>query len=215
MIAISRHFLLPCAVIAAGLLIGGAGLAAGSSDRDDAGARGSLADAMPGRIGLPADFCLVERDAGPVHGRLWGAFAPPPSRGATQQLLAVDCATLREVEAGRLRRPTRLIGIYSLRPDPDLPPSAEAALAALEQRFSRPELAVKAPVIGRDRQAIYLEQGRSAAAGSGEPRGVSAFTFRSRDAFVVNVFYFGEAPPTETIRAQAEMTVRGLLAAAP
>lgn len=198
--------LLPLGV--AGVLGGGLALAAGTDTPlplQEAGPSLSLP-------ALPVGLCAVEPRAGAVQAKLWSRMVPPPQRAATLLFLAVDCPAVTQAEAGRLVRPSTLLTILGLQPDPRLPHGMTEALAALETRFSAPELAAKAPVLGRDDRAVYLRQGDWADVKAQGPRGVTSFTFRAGKPIVVNLLHFAPPPAVTAIRAQVEQVVRDLAA---
>ncbi|WP_449255403.1 hypothetical protein [Bosea sp. (in: a-proteobacteria)] len=182
------------------------GLAAGGGSTPGAGRASAFVQPV-----LPADFCAVVPGAGAMQGELWRRTVPPPERGATLRFLAVDCASLHRLEAGHLARPAAMLTILDLQPDPRLPPAPPAALEALEKRFGAPELAAKAPVLGRDERAVYLQQGDWSAQAAPGPRGVSAFAFRGAGPFVVNIFHFAKPPAVAAVREQVEGVVRSVI----
>ncbi|WNJ92840.1 hypothetical protein [Bosea sp. 685] len=162
------------------------------------------------RLDVPAGFCPVEPQRGGNHAKLWESFTPPPQRNSKLLALEIDCATLREIETGPLRRPRSLFSVLTSPPDPRLPNSLEGALGALETRFSRAEIASKAPVLGRDGYAVYVEQRQMGRDGRPGLAGVSAFTLWQGKPFILNVIQFdGEAQVPE-IRTRLAATVRSL-----
>lgn len=160
-------------------------------------------------LDLPEGFCTVDPRRGGDHAKLWQSFAPPPQRRANLLALAIDCLTLQAVEASGLRRPRSLLTLVDSPPDPRLPASLPDALAALEQRFSQPELVARAPVLGRDDLAVYVQQGDSTAA-PGRISGVSAFTLRRRKPLILTIAHFQDQPSIAAAREQVARAIRSL-----
>jgi hypothetical protein len=195
------------------LAIGAALSAGGGQPAWAAGADGgeqrreAVADSGRLRFDLPDGLCRVEPQRGGNHAKLWQSFTPPPQRNARLLALDIDCATLLQAEAGRLVRPRRLFQLVDSPPDPRLPNSLEGALIALEERFSQPELAARAPVLGRDAYAVYVEQGK---ADKGSLSGVSAFTLKQSQPLILNLVHFDGSAQVPEIRARLAETVRSL-----
>lgn len=184
--------------------------AAGPAEGDGGARQDSAVERELPRLDVPAGFCPVEPQRGGNHATLWERFAPPPQRNSRLLALEIDCATLRETETGPLRRPRILFSVLASPADPRLPSALEEALSVLEARFRQPEIAAKAPVLGRDGYAVYVEQrqmGRDGRPGLG---GVSAFTLWQGKPLILNVIQFdGEAQVPE-IQKRLAATVRSL-----
>lgn len=165
-------------------------------------------------LALPEGFCPVEPGRGGDHAKLWQSFTPPPQRKAKLLALAIDCPTLQAMEAGGLRRPRSLLSLVDSPPDPRLPDALPDALTALERRFSQPELAARAPVLGRDDHAVYVEQGHGNQ-GQGRANGVSAFTLRRGQPLILTILHFQDRPAIAATRERAARGIVSLHAPSP